>query len=304
MDEQETGKFKLGIDEAADEVDASSLEIESDPIDHKQLPTGIYVLLGILIIGMVGVSADLYRRVMRSRHIGANQAESLDTRLSHLTAKQTILTEQLTQKIASDKETMAGLDETLGQTQASLQTIQKQLAEKAGQSELNSAVKKGLEQIRAETEAALKKVGTLTADFEKLSSTLATTQENLSGEIGEVTLQLDRVSKNLIELKTKVTALASTKIDKQTAESLVKRRLASQPAVSGQVSKTLSEYGQEIEALKRNINGLKKNAIIYENEILKMKRQLVSPEARPSGSPAMPTSEGKNDGISQQNLNE
>ncbi len=262
MDEQETGKFKLGIDEGADEVDASSLEVESEPIGRKQLPTGIYVLLGILIVGMAGGYADLYRRVTRSRHIGANQAESLDTRLSTLTAKQTTLTEQLTQKVARDKETMAGIDKTLGQTQASLQTIQKQLAEKAGQSELESAVKKGLEQIRAETEAALKKVGTLKADFEKLSSTLATTQENLSGEIGEVTLQLDRVSKNLIELKTKVTILASTKIDKQTAESLVKRRLASQPAVSGQVSKTLSEYGQEIDVLKRNINGLKKNAII------------------------------------------
>ncbi len=146
-----------------------------------------------------------------------------------------------------------------------------------------------------------------------MKSNLAAVKENLSGEIGEITLQLDRSSKNLIELQSKTNNLATTRIDKQAAENLIKKRLnAQQPVsspVSSQVSSTLSDHRERIDALKQHVTDLTKNATIYENEILKLKRQLKSLEAdvlnRTSKiAPSSPTTSAKSGDLLQQDLKE
>jgi len=274
MVEEQPDKFRLGRDEDADETEPYPTEMESAPADRKRTFTGFYIILLVLIVGILAAYFDLYRRVTRSQHVGTNQAEGLDTRLSALSVKQAALEEQLAKKIDEDKQMLKGLDDQFIKARGALKATQEQLAQKTNKSELNAAVKKGIEQVTADTGETLKKLNALKINLEKLESNLAATKEKLFGEIGEITLQLDRSSKNLIELQSKTNKLATAKIDKKTADNLIKKRLESQQPVSGQVAKTLSGYQEEIDVLKRNIFELKKNATIYENENLKMKRQL------------------------------
>jgi len=120
---------------------------------------------------------------------------------------------------------------------------------------------------------------------------------------------LDRSSKNLIEIKSRTDNLAATRINKQTAENLIKKSLESQQAVSNQFSSTFDDHLEKINALKQHMTDIKKNATIYENEILKIKRQLKSledgaPNKTSKISPSTPTTSAESGDLIQQNLKE
>ena len=323
MAEQQPGKFRFSMGEGTDKT-ASPLERQ--PEGRKRTSIGFTIILLILIAGMSAAYFDLYRRVTRSQSIGSNQVENLDNRFSALTVKQAALEKQLTQKISDDKQVIKGLEERFNKAQETMKAIQKQLAAKINKSELTAttgSIKKEIEQVDTKTGETLKKLNALKTSLEEikaldtgletLKSNIATVKENLSGEIGEITLQLDRSSKNLIELQSKTNNLAATRIDKRTAENLIKKRLdAQQPVsspVSSQVSSTLSDHRERIDALKQHMTDLTKNATIYENEILKLKRQLKSLEAdalnRTSKiAPSSPTGSAKSGDLLQQDLKE
>ena len=325
MAEQQPGKFRFGMDGGTNEITPSPLDRQ--PEGRRRTSAVFYILLLILIAGMIAAYFDLYRRVTRSQSIGSNQVENLDNRFSALTVKQAALEEQITQKISDDKQVIKGLEERFNKAREAMKAIQKQLAAKINKSELTAAtgsIKKEIEQVDTKTgetlkklnalEASLEKIKVLDTDIETLKSNLAAVKENLSGEIGEITLQLDRSSKNLIELQSKTNNLAATRIDKRTAENLIKKRLdAQQPVsspVSSQVASTLSDHRERIDALKQHVTDLTKNATIYENEILKLKRQLKSLEAdalnRTSKkiAPSSPTTSAQSGDLLQQDLKE
>lgn len=328
MAKQQPGKFRLGMDEGANEIAPAPLERQ--PRGRKRASIGFYIILLILIAGMVAAYFDLYRRVTQSQSIGSNQVENLDNRFSALSVQQATLEKQLTQKISADKQVIKGLEERFNKARETMEAMQKQLAAKTNKSELNTAtgsIKKEIEKVDTKTGETLRKINalkinldkikTLDADLKTLKSNLAAAKENLSGEIGEITLQLDRSSKNLIELQSKTNKLSTAKIDRKTADSLIKKRLAAQQPVpspvSNQVSNTLSDHREKIDALKRHMTDLKKNATIYENEILKIKRQLKTLETdilsrtskiTPSPSLSAPASSAKSGDLIQQNLKE
>jgi len=328
MAEQQPEKFRFGMGEGTDKTGAPPLEqqLEQQKAGRKRASIGFYIILLILITGMIAAYFDLYRRVTRSQSIGSNQVENLDNRFTTLSVKQTALEEQLTKKISDDKQVLKGLGERFDKAQEAMQEIKKQLAAKINKSELTAAtgsIKKEIEQVDTKTGETLKKLNTLETSLEKikaldtdletLKSNLSAVKENLSGEIGEITLQLDRSSKNLIELQSKTNNLAATRIDKRTAENLIKKRLdAQQPVsspVSSQVSSTLSDHRARIDALKQHMTDLTKNATIYENEILKLKRQLKSLEAGALNKtskiePSSPDTSAQSGDLIQQNLKE
>ena len=325
MAEQQPGKFRLGMNEGANEIEPSPPEqqLERQPDGRKRASTGFYIILLILIAGMIAAYFDLYRRVTRSQNIGSNQVENLDNRFAALSVKQTTLEEQFTKKLSDDKQVTKGLEEQFDKAQKEMKELKKKLAAKSNKSDLNAAtgsIKKEIEKIDAKTKETLKKltaleirlekIMTIDIDLKTLKSNLATVNENLSAEIDEITLQLDRSSKNLIELRSRTDNLAAAKIDKQTAEKLIKKSLESQQAVSNQFSSTLDDHLEKINALKQHMTDIKKNATIYENEILKINRQLKSLEGgalnktskiSPSSSPATSAESGD---LIQQNLKE
>jgi len=325
MAEQQPGKFRLGVNEDANETEPPLLEqqLERQPDGRKRASTGFYIILLILIVGMIAAYLDLYRRVTRSQSIGLNQVESLDNRFAALSVKQTTLEEQLTKKLSDDKQVIKGLEEQFDKAQKEMKELQKQLAAKSNKSDLNAAIgtiKKEIQQVDTETgetlkklnalEMSLEKIKALDTDLETLKSNLAAIKENLSGEINEITLQLDRSSKNLIELKSRTDNLAATRINKQTAENLIKKSLESQQAVSNQFSSTFDDHREKINALKQHMTDIKKNATIYENEILKIKRQLKSLEGSALNKtskispPSSPATSAESGALIQQNLKE
>jgi len=328
MAEQQPEKFRFGMGEGTDKTGAPPLEqqLEQQKAGRKRASIGFYIILLILIAGMIAAYFDLYRRVTRSQSIGSNQVENLDNRFAALSVKQTTLEDPLTTTLSADKQVTKGLEEQFDKAQKEMKELKKKLAAKSNKSDLNAAtgsIKKEIEKIDAKTKETLKKltaleisldkIMTIDSDLKTLKSNLATVNENLSAEIDEITLQLDRSAKNLIELQSKTNNLAATRIDKRTAENLIKKRLdAQQPVsspVSSQVSSTLSDHRERIDALKQHMTDLTKNATIYENEILKLKRQLKSledgaPNKTSKISPSTPTTSAESGDLIQQNLKE
>ena len=275
MNGQQPDKFRLGMGEDIGEEVPPPLEQQPD--GRKRTSIGFYIILAILIVAMIAAYFDLYRRVTRSQSIGSNQVENLNNQFSALSVNHSALETQLTKKISDDTQVIKEIEDRFNKIQEAVKTVQQQLAAKTNKSDLNTTfgnIKKEIEKMASETGETLKKINALNTDLETFKSNLTTVKENLSGEIGEMNLQLDRSSKNLIELQSKTNNLAATKIDKQAVDKLIKKHLDGQQPVSNQISSTLSDQRARIDVLKQQMTDLTKNATIYENEILKIKRQL------------------------------
>jgi len=275
MAEQPRDKFRFGMGQDTD--DAVLPPLEQPPEGRKRISIGFYIILAILIMAMIAAYFDLYRRLDRSQSIGSNQVENLGNQLSTLSVEHSALETQLTKKISDDTQVIKEMEDRFNKIQEAVKTVQQQLAAKTNKSDLNATfanIKKEIERVASEARETLKKLNALDTDLKTFGSDLTAVKENLSGEIGEITLQLDRSSKNLIELQSRTNNLAATKIDKPAADKLIKKHMDVQQPISNQISSTLSDQRARIDVLKQQMADLKKNATIYETEILKIKRQL------------------------------
>jgi chromosome segregation ATPase len=310
MAEQSREKFRFGM--GVDTDDAVLPSLEEPPDGRKRISIGIYIILVILIMAMIAAYFDLYRRLDRSQSIGSNQVENLGNQISSLSVKHSTLETQLTKKISDDTQVIKEMEDRFNKVQEAVQTVQQQLAAKTNKSDLDATfanIKKEIEGVASEARETLKKLNILDTNLKTFGSDLITVKENLSGEIDEMILLLDRSSKNLIELESRTNDLAATKIDKPAVDKLIKKHLDGQQPISNQISSTLSDQRTRIDVLNQQWADLKKNAAIYETEILKIKRQLKQLEAsvldRTSKiSPSTPTQSDKTGDLLQQTLKE
>ncbi len=287
VDDGNPGKFTLGLEKEVDEA-APPPPPEAYSKDRRRISAVFYALLAIIIVGMIAAYFDLSRRVNRSQSVGTNQIDNLENRLLTLFDKFTVLEKQLDQKITADQEAFKEeIVSQLNKAKEAVSTTNKKLSDKASQSEMNTAIaalKKEVTQTGTQTDESLKSINDLkkrleeikilNAGLKKLETRLTAAQDNLTGEINEITLQIDQSSKNLIELRSKADQLATDKIDREGATRLIKKHLQMGQPASKQVSKTLSDHQTKIDSLNRQIITLQQDADIYIKEILKIKKQL------------------------------
>ena len=322
----QSDKFTLGTDDEANKpAETLPQAYEGQPVEAKKIPVALYLLLGILIVGIIAVYFDMYRRVTQSKNTGTKDltllAQDLEDRFSSLSIKQAQLKEQLIKKISDDEQTINGLKTELKQARTDYTTLKNQLTSKADQSKLTAAlstmgtVKDEIAKMNTDAEASQKKMSTMETEMGTVKSDIQAAKENLSGEINEMSKVLDRSAKILIELESRTEKMDTTKIDKKTVENLIKKQLGSQQSTSATLSKKISAFRDQINTNHRQITALEKNARVYEGEILKLKRQFksiqsgalqpTSTKASPSqpSTPSSPTS-AKSGNFSQQSLNE
>lgn len=280
------GKFTLGLEKEVEEA-AAPPPPEVYPKNRRRISAVLYALLAIIIVGMIAAYLDLSRRVNRSQSVGTNQIDNLENRLLTLFDKFTVLEKQLVQKITADQEALKGIVSQLNKAKETVSATDKKLSEKANQSEMNTiiaALRKEVTQTGTRTDESLKSINDLkkrleeitilNAGLKKLETRLTAAQDNLTGDINEITLQLDQSSKNLIELESKADRLATHKIDSEGATRLIKKHLKTGQTASQQVSKTLSNHQAKIDSINKQIITLQQDADIYIKEILKIKKQL------------------------------
>jgi chromosome segregation ATPase len=326
MASHQSDKFTLGMDDkTAKPTETFPQAYEAPPVEAKKISVALYLLLGILIVGIIAAYFDLYRRVARSKNTGTKDltllAQDLEDRFSSLSIRQAQLKEQLLKKISDDELTISGLKIKLKQARTDYNALKKQLTSKADQSKLAAAlttmgaVKDEIAKIDTDTETSLKKIDAMETELGTVKSGIRTTKENLSGEINEMNQVVDRSAKILIELESRMEKLDTAKIDKKTVANLIKKQLGSPQSTSAGLLKKISVFRDQINTNRRQITVLEKNARVYEGEILKLKRQFKSIQSgaskrtskkatlSQSSAPSSPTS-AKSGNFSQQNLNE
>ncbi len=292
---KQSDKFTFGMgDESAKPIDTLPSPQELSPAGRQKIPVAIYVLLGILIIIIIAAYFDLYRRVTHSKSTGTQKltrlAEDLDHRFSSLSIKQAKLEEQLSKKISADVQVLKALKTELKQARADLKSVKNQLASKADKENFIvaltaiDATKNKMGKIDTETKLAMERIKTMQTELGTVQSEIRTTKENISGEMAEMNRLLDRSSKTLIELDSRIDTLNAAKIDKKAVDGLIKKHLETQQSTSAAMLKKISAYRDQINANQRQITELKKNADLYEGEILKIKRRLNTLRPRTSGS--------------------
>ena len=318
--DRSTDKFTLGRGEQAT-GQISSPKTPPLPVSPQKSRAVLYILLGILMAAMIGAYFDLYRRLTHSTSMDSEKltrlAENLEDRFSSLSIKQARLKEQLTQKDTTDTQITRELTEKLKQAHTDLAMLKKKLAAKAGQTDLTQALaamgtaREKTGKISAEIQAVREKTDALTTGLTAIQSKIEKVAADLSGEIAETSRLLDQTSKNLIALESRVDALKTAKLDRKTAEKLIMKKIDTQRATAAEAAKKLSAYIDRINANRRHISELDKNADVYAGEILKIKRQLntlraaVSNHAtRPSPPPSPARQPAKPGQIIQQNLSE
>ena len=294
MTDQPSDKFTFGVGDNA----SAPLEIppslqEPSPARGWKMPFALYFLFGILIVMIIAAYADLYRRVTHSKSTGTQKltrlAEDLDHRFSSLSIKQAKLEEQISKKISADVQVIKALKTELKQTRTDLKSVKNQLASKADKENFTvaltaiDAAKNEMGRIDTETRLAMEKIKTMQTELDTIQSEIRTTKEDLSGEIGEMNRLLDRSAKALVDLESRVDQLNTAKIDKKTAELLIQKSLSTQQSASTALLKKISTCRDQINMNQRQIVELKKNADLYESEILKIKRRLNTLRPKASG---------------------
>jgi len=326
MDSRKSDKFTFGRgDQTVKPAETAIPHPEPRPAGDTKIPAALYIFLGLLMIAIIMVYFDLFRRVTYSKSAGSEKltylAQDLDHRFSSLSIKQARLEEQLKKKISDDAQVIKELKAELEQARKDLKSTTQQLTTKADKSDLTpfvtaatlTAVKTRIEKLGAETKTALEKIKTVET---RLTETLARrerAQEELTGEIGEINRLLDQSSKTIIDIESRIAAINTAKIDKKTVEKLIKNKIGAQQSTSAALSKQISADRDRIDTNRRQIRELKKNSSLYEGQILKIKRQLNALKYKPSAGPsksrpapsAAPSPKPIKSGeIIQQNLNE
>ncbi len=285
-------------DKAAAPLEATPPLQEPGPVSGQKIPWALYFLFVLLIVMIIAAYFDLYRRVTHSKSTGTQKltrlAEDLDHRFSSLSIKQAKLEEQIFKKISADVQVIKSLKTELKQARADLKadlkSVKNQLTAKADKDNFTVALtaidttKNEMVKIDTETKLAMERIKAMQTELGTIQSEIRTTKEDLSGEIGEINRLLDRSSQTLIELESRIDKLNTAKIDKKTAELLIKKSLATQQSTSAAMLKKISAYRDQINMNHRQIIELKKNADLYEGEILKIKRQLNALRSKASGS--------------------
>lgn len=207
-DIDDTGQFKMRLEDLNEEVDSQAIPMEINELKLEKISqrvTLISIIIPVLIVVVLVITyLDIKKRVVHTEDVGTSEVQKLssdlESRFSSLSVKQARLEEDLVRMADQSNHAMAQLQVRLEKLQDSIKAIDAAAADK--------------KQLNATKEELAKRLNAVIDSANTSSEQIAAITTALKAQMDQVLVSNTAVNEKISAMDTQLEQIENTKIDK------------------------------------------------------------------------------------------
>lgn len=239
MSREDSDNFKFGADQVNPDDVLREVPEDNRVARLSRRVTILTILLPLLIgAALYFLYDDLKKRVVQNQTYGTQSVESLaktlDARVQEFSARLTQLETTVSERLAGIEKSVGTLKTQLDKTDSGLKTA--------------LATLKTIETAKADKKEQENLAGQVTA----LATQSAARDKDMAERLADLTAVTQKEVNDLIRLRTEITALTDTKIDRKTLSQELEKQQQNLSALSATLDKKIAALQNDLRKLERD----------------------------------------------------